>query len=125
MRTMANLRKCVFMVLALVMGGEMVQARHRHIYRTPVYSAGRCRVTVINHVASPVKVVQHISSRERWGMITAYLGKHPNLSIKEYAAMTGLSKKMAEAELDAFAADKKKNLAVTVVGKKKLYSLYS
>lgn len=83
MKTVVNLRKCMIGILMLsVTGGEMVQARRYTTYRKPVYTTGRYRVTVINHMSSPVRIVQHISVRERWGMITAYLGKHPHITIR-------------------------------------------
>lgn len=56
MKTVVNLRKCMIGILMLsVTGGEMVQARRYTTYRKPVYTTGRYRVTVINHMSSPVR----------------------------------------------------------------------
>lgn len=56
MKTVINLRKCMIGILMLsVTGGEMVQARRYTTYRKPVYTTGRYRVTVINHMSSPVR----------------------------------------------------------------------
>lgn len=51
----------------------------------------------------------------------AYLETHKCLTIKQYAKMTQLSSASAEAELDAFAMDKKKPLQLVIRGKKKVY----
>lgn len=123
METIIKLKRCIFIALVLLVCGGESQAKPKRIYKVPAYAARIYNVTVINHVVSPVKTVQRISSNERWNMIVSYLGKHPYLSIKEYAGMTGLSKKIAEAELDAFTIDKKYQLSMTIVGKKKMYTL--
>lgn len=54
-------------------------------------------------------------------MAVAYLKTHEFLTIKQYAKMTQLSKTSAEAELDAFAMDKKKPIQLVIRGKKKVY----
>lgn len=123
METIIKLKRCIFIALVLLVCGGESQAKPKRIYKVPAYAAGRYNVTVINHVVSPVKTVQRMSSNERWNMIVSYLCKHTYLSIKEYAGMTGLSKKIAEAELDAFTINKKYHLSMTIVGKKKMYTL--
>lgn len=55
-------------------------------------------------------------------MAVAYLEHNQYLSVKKYAKMTGLSKDMAEAELDAFACDKRNPVTLVISGKKKLYT---
>ena len=54
-------------------------------------------------------------------MAIAYLETHKHLGIRQYAKMTGLSMAAAEAELDAFAMDKKKPVQLIIRGKKKVY----
>lgn len=53
--------------------------------------------------------------------MAAYLEQHTHISVKQYAKMTRLSKALAEAELDAFAMDKKGIIRVVVSGNKKVY----
>ena len=51
----------------------------------------------------------------------AYLKSHDYLTVKKYAKMTALSKEVAKAELDAFAADKDKPIEAVVRGKRIVY----
>lgn len=70
-----------------------------------------------------VKTNNHLSQDERYIIAIAYLNNNEYLSAKQYAKITGLDKDIAEAELDAFAFDKKKSIAMVMDGKKKLYTL--
>ena len=54
-------------------------------------------------------------------MAIAYLETHEHLTIRQYAKMTHLNMASAEAELDAFAIDKKKPIRLVIRGKKKMY----
>lgn len=76
-------------------------------------------------VATRPDVTSHLSNRfnqkERFTMAMAYLETHKCLTIKQYAKMTQLSSASAEAELDAFAMDKKRPLQLVIRGKKKVY----
>ena len=117
METIANVKKYIFVIIAVMMCGGEVQARRRCIiHRTPV-----SHVTIVNRYAPGIKVVQRFNQKERWNMVVAYLKSHPCINAKIYANITGLSKKVAEAELDAFTIDKNRNLVVNGVGKKKTY----
>ena len=121
METIANVKKYIFVIIAVMMCGGEVQARRRCIiHRTPV-----SHVTIVNRYAPGIKVVQRFNQKERWNMVVAYLKSHPCINAKIYANITGLSKKMAEAELDAFTIDKNRNLVVSGVGRKKMYMLQS
>ena len=79
---------------------------------------------VITVVARP-HIKSHVSNRftskERLAIVAAYLKHHTHISVKQYAKMTRLSKALAEAELDAFAMDKKGIIRVVVSGNKKVY----
>ena len=55
-------------------------------------------------------------------MAIAYLETHECLTIRHYAKMTQLNMALAEAELDAFAMDKKNPIQLVIRGKKKLYT---
>ncbi len=53
-------------------------------------------------------------------MATAYLEHNQYLSVKKYAKMTGLTKAMARAELDAFACDERNPITPVILNRKKL-----
>ena len=55
-------------------------------------------------------------------MAIAYLKANPDMSVKQYAKMTGMKKEMAEAELNVFAQDAL-NPIKPVPGKKNQYYL--
>lgn len=103
----------LFIAMILVCGSAHAQHWHRH-YRPN-------RVTV---VVRP-DVISHVSNRfnqkERLAMAIAYLETHEHLTIRQYAKITHLSVASAEAELDAFAMDKKKPIRLVIRGKKKVY----
>lgn len=87
--------------------------RHRRYYRPT-------RVTTV--VSRPVVVARvnnRFNQRERLAMALAYLRSHAYLTVRQYARMTQLTKASAEAELDAFAADRVKPIQLVVNGKKK------
>lgn len=124
METIANVKKYIFVIIAVMMCGGEVQSgrpgRRCIIHRTPV-----SHVTIVNRYAPGIKVVQRFNQKERWNMVVAYLKSHPCINAKIYANITGLSKKVAEAELDAFTICKNRNLVVSGVGRKKMYMLQS
>lgn len=100
--------------MTLVCGVANAQHWHRH------YRPNR----VVTVVVQP-NVISHVSNRfnpkERLAMAIAYLETHERLTIRQYAKMTKLSMVSAEAELDAFAMDKKKPIQLVIRGKKKVY----
>lgn len=75
--------------------------------------------------ASPSKPVisNRITTRDRMNMAIAYLNKNKRMGVAAYSKMTGLSKRTAEAELDAFVMDKSIPIGIAMVGKKKVYVL--
>lgn len=79
-------------------------------------------VTVAARPTTTVHISNRFDQKERLRMAIAYLASNQYLTIKQYAKMTGLSKNMAEAELDAFACDEKKPITSVVTDKKKLYT---
>ena len=56
-------------------------------------------------------------------MALAYLRNNKTLTVSKYCKMTGMNSTMAEAELDAFVANKKNPIRIVFNGKKKLYVL--
>lgn len=104
----------VTIVLALVCGTANAQHWRRH------YRSHRV-VTVVSQPAVTIHISNRLSQKERLAMAIAYLETHEYLTIKKYAQMTKLTKATAEAELDAFAMDKRKPVNVVIRGEKKVY----
>lgn len=67
-------------------------------------------------------VSNHLTQNQRLHMALAYLQNNRYLTIKHYARMTGLSKQMAEAELDSFCSRANGMLRCQTAGGKKVYS---
>ena len=120
----------IAMVVAAVFfvcGSADAQRWHRHGHHGHVvHAACMAYPTHVTVVAKPA-VTTHISNRlnqkERFNMAIAYLKSNGSLTVKQYSKMTGLTKKTAKAELDAFAADKSKPIVSTYNGKKQIYLL--
>lgn len=91
--------------------------RHPHVPPRPVAT------TIVVKPAPAPPIQERFTPNERFAMALAYLKKHKQLSSKKYAQLTGLTKARAEAELDAFAADKRKPIALVIKGRKKTYIL--
>lgn len=91
--------------------------RHRHHFCYPQRA-----VTVIARPEVTVRVSNRLNQKERLQMAVAYLEQNQHLSVRQYMKMTGLSKDMAEAELNAFACDKRNPVTIVISGKKKLYT---
>ena len=79
-------------------------------------------VTVVAKPAATVCVSSRFNQKERLQIAVAYLEHNPYLSVRQYAKMTGLPKDMAEAELDAFACDKRNPVTLVILDRKKLYT---
>ena len=98
-------------------------ANAKRIYQHRNYNRGYSHnmITVIAKPTTTFHVINRLSQKERLQIALVYLAKNKNLSIKQYAKMTGLSKTMAEAELSTFAADKDNPIILATKGKKKLF----
>lgn len=119
MNSVVKIKKCIWVtVFILICGTVTAQRRYysHHFGRHPV-------TTVVVKPATMVRISQRVTQKERLEMAIAYLNDNEFLSIKEYAKITGLTKKMAEAELDVFSYDREKPLIMVIAGKKKLYTL--
>lgn len=95
--------------MALVCGSANAQHWHRHYY----YRPDRV-VTVVVQPDVTSYVSNPFNQKERLAMAIAYLETHKHLGIRQYAKMTRLSMAAAEAELDAFAMDKKKPIQLII-----------
>lgn len=100
--------------MSLLCGSAAAQHWHRNYHPDRV-------VTVMVRPDVTSIVSNRFNQKERLAMAVAYLKTHEFLTIKQYAKMTQLSKTSAEAELDAFAMDKKKPIQLVIRGKKKVY----
>ena len=69
------------------------------------------------------RVVNKLNKSDRLSMAVAYLRANASLTKDKYSQMTGLSKAIAEAELDAFAANVHTGIVAVANGKKKTYTL--
>lgn len=109
-------KKAGILIIAIILSCGTTNAQHRHRHYHPH--------RVVTVVVKP-KVTSHVSNcfnqKERLEMAVAYLGTHKYLTINQYAKMTQLNKISAEAELYAFAIDKKKPIQCVIRGKKKVY----
>ncbi len=116
MKTMLNIKKAMLLgIMATV--GMTAYAHHRlytHISHRPAV------VTVVKTPAAP-HISNHLDKKDRLEMALAYLKSHKSLSISKYSKMTGLTKATAEAELDAFVANKSNPIKMVIDGKKKHY----
>lgn len=116
-----NTLKTGILIAGLVVAGNTASAQrwHRHFHRhRPV-------TTVVVRPSVAVRVVNRFTQSERLAMAIAYLKANPQLTVKEYAQMTYLSKAAAEAELNAFAADKSNPIIALQDGRKTVYVLKS
>lgn len=108
--------KAGILLIAMILLCGFANAQHWHRHYRPN--------RVVTIVVQP-GVISHISNRfnqkERLAMAIAYLERYEHLTIRQYAKMTQLSMASAEAELDAFAMDKKKSIRLVIRGKKKVY----
>lgn len=115
MRTTGKWKTGILVItMALICGTANAQHRNRHYYPHRV-------VTVVTRPDVTSHVSNRFNQKERLAMAVAYLKTHEFLTIKQYAKKTQLSKTSAEAELDAFAMDKKKPIQLVIRGKKKVY----
>lgn len=116
MKTKINIKKAMLLGM-MTMVGLTACAHHRHYTRIAHRPAV---VTVVGSPATP-RISNHLDKKDRLEMAMAYLKSHKSLSISKYSKMTGLSKATAEAELDAFAANRNNPIKAVVDGKKKHY----
>ena len=124
MKTIKIMKKGMLIaIMALVSTAASAQYRHHRyvhpygLYHRPVIATVVTRPAVTTHISN------RLSKKDRLEMALAYLHNNKTLTISKYSKITGLSNAMAEAELDAFVANKKNPIRVVFNGKKKLYVL--
>jgi hypothetical protein len=120
MKTMMNIKK-IMLVVMIALVGTTAFAQHRHYGRMHPYYYRPAVVTVVNRPAVTTRVSNRFNKKDRLDMALAYLKNNKTLSISKYSKLSGLSNATAEAELDAFAANKQNPIKMVLNGKKKLY----
>ena len=124
MKTTNNIKKGMLIaMMALV--GTTTFAQYRHYghfhhyggYYRPIVTTVVTRPAVTTHISN------RLSKKDRLEMALAYLRTNKTLTVSKYCKMTGMNSTMAEAELDAFVANKKNPIRIIFNGKKKLYVL--
>lgn len=113
--------KIVMIVAAMIFACSSADAQrwHRHAYHRVVPA----HVTVVAKPAVTTHITNQLNQKERFNMAMTYLKSNGTLTVKQYSKMTGLTKEIAKAELDSFAADKSKPIVSTYNGKKQIYLL--
>ncbi len=114
----------ILLAIALALVSTTASAQrihHKHISHRACYRP--IVTTIVTHPVSAKRISNTLSKSDRLEMALAYLKTHPTLSISTYSKITGLTKAMAEAELNAFAANKKVPIRLVISGKKKLYTV--
>lgn len=119
MDSTGKMKVCIWIAAGVLICGTASAQRRFHSHCFGRHSA----MTVVVQPAVTIRANLHITQKERLEMAVAYLNNNKYLSIREYARMTGLTKKMAEAELDAFSNARKKTIVAVLADKKKLYTL--
>lgn len=110
--------KTAVMSMALVMAYSTASAQRPHYFRH-WYGAR----TVVVRPGTSYMISNRFTMQDRLAMAVAYLKNNRTLTARRYARMTGLSVSMAEAELEAFAADHKKPIVAVAKNKKRVYAL--
>ena len=119
--TRKNIRKGLFIIM-LALACTTSYAQHRHYNHMVHHNVCRhIERTVVIRPAVTMHVSNRLNKKDRLEMALAYLKCNKPLSVSQYSKMTGLTKAMAEAELDAFAANKNNPIRMVMDGKKKRY----
>lgn len=105
-------------LMAMTLGVAQAQRWHHHRSYIRPYVTTR----VVVRPAVTVKVSNRFSQAERFSMAMAYLANNRYLTTKTYSKITGLPRQTAEAELEAFALDKRKPIVAVVSGKKRMFA---
>ena len=128
MKVIGNIKIAMLVaMMAYTCGSANAQRVHRYGHHGRVAHvtclAHPVHVTVVAKPAATAHVSNRLNQNERFNMAMAYLKSNGSLTIKQYSKMTGLTKKTAKAELDAFVADKSNPIVSTHNGKKQIYLL--
>lgn len=115
MNTAKNMRRTLLIAL-MAMAISSADAHKRPALHRVVHAK-----TVVVKPVVVKKSVLRVDRNARLAALMAYLDTHENITAKKYAKLTGLSKGVAEAELNTFAFEKGNPIAVVTNGNKKVY----
>ncbi|MGL5683948.1 MAG: hypothetical protein ACRDDZ_12995 [Marinifilaceae bacterium] len=118
--------KSCMLILVLSFTSELAIAQKWKLGRNLRNSRYDYTIRNINHpiIVEKYQVVNRNSfnSKDRLALIEIYLKNNKYISSKKYARMTGLSKQVAELELEHFSEDLENRIKVIRSGKSKLYT---
>lgn len=124
---MSTLKSMIATAVLIASTAIPVAAQHRHFPHT-LHHYYPHTIHVTKYVSRPVTVsrtTNRLSKKDRFEMALAYLKNNKCLTIGKYSKITGLSSAIAEAELDAFSANRDNPIVTMLDGKKKVYVLSS
>lgn len=110
--------KTAALVALLLCSASSAEAQRRHRFHR-----GHNTTTIVTRPVVTIKANAKLTRQDRLAMALAWLNKNRYLTVKKYAKMTGLTKAMAQAELEAFAKGPKRAIKVIISGKKRRYML--
>ncbi len=119
MKTKMNIKALLLIGLTMACSAACAQRRHYGYYGPYYYRP--VVTTVVTRPAVTTHISNRLSKKDRLEMALAYLKENKALSVSKYSKMTGLTKAVAEAELDAFAVNKGNPIIMVRDGNKKLY----
>ncbi len=122
---MSTVKSMIATVMLIASTPIPVAAQHRHLPHT-LHHYYPNTIHVTKFVSRPVTVshaTNHLSKKDRFEMALAYLKNNKSLTVGKYSKITGLTSAIAEAELDAFSANRANPIVTMLNGKKKVYVL--
>ncbi len=122
---MSTIKTMIATAMLIASTAIPVAAHHRH-YPHTLHHYYPNTIHVTKYVSRPVTVsrtTNRLSKKDRFEMAVAYLKNNKSLTIGKYSKITGLSSAVAEAELDAFSANRGNPIVAVMNGKKKVYVL--
>lgn len=115
MNIRSNIRRYALVSILAATCMTTAATQHRQFHRPRI-------TTVVVKPSVMLRIDNRLTQKERFQMAVAYLNNNKYLTVKRYAKMTGLSKRTAEAELDAFVSDRSKSIVCVIIDKKKMYT---
>ena len=110
-------------IVMLLTASLTASAQYRHIGRYRYHWYGPRFTTVVTRPVVVSHTSNRFSTKDRLAMAIAYIKENNSLTASKYSKLTKLDCATAEAELDAFAANKNNPIAMVKNGKKKMYVL--
>lgn len=123
---MNDIRRSILMLM-LMMTSAAVPAQRHHGPGGPPPGRPPMERMEKRHRPEPPRGPHHFENRltrhDRMMMARAYLRRHKYLSAREYARMTGLKRRIAEAELHSFSCYRSEPIVSVKVGKNLMFTI--